>query len=141
VIRWEQQENGDWHGFSGELLVATVAKDPDAEREQWAWKIHGLKRPKGWRPAGFEDQRVLGRRRGAPGDPWRRRSTPETGGSTESLRSPYPVSLPRHALRATAPGQRLRSYRTPRAPNNIVGLLKSIFIAKASCGLGRHGVH
>jgi hypothetical protein len=47
-----------------------------------------------WRPAGFEDQRVLGGRRGgAPGDPWRRRSTPETGGSTESLRSPYLVSL------------------------------------------------
>ena len=40
MIRWEQQENGDWHGFSGELPVATVAKDPDAEREQ---------RPKGWR--------------------------------------------------------------------------------------------
>jgi hypothetical protein len=49
VIRWEQQESGDWHGFSGELPVATVAKDPDAEREQWAWKIPGLKRPKGWR--------------------------------------------------------------------------------------------
>ena len=49
AIRWEQQENGDWHGFSGELPVATVAKDPDAEREQWAWKIKGLKRPKGWR--------------------------------------------------------------------------------------------
>ena len=49
MIRWEQLENGDWHGFSGELPVATVAKDPDAEREQWAWKIHGLKRPKGWR--------------------------------------------------------------------------------------------
>ena len=39
MIRWEQQENGDWRGFSGELPVATVAKDPDAEREQWAWKI------------------------------------------------------------------------------------------------------
>jgi hypothetical protein len=49
VIRWEQQENGDWHGFSGELPVATVSKDQDAEREQWAWKIEGLKRPKGWR--------------------------------------------------------------------------------------------
>ena len=49
MIRWEQQENGDWHGFSGELPVASVAKDSDAEREQWAWKIKGLKRPKGWR--------------------------------------------------------------------------------------------
>ena len=41
MIRWEQQENGDWHGFSGELPVATVSKDQDAEREQWAWKIKG----------------------------------------------------------------------------------------------------
>jgi len=24
-------------------------KDPDAEREQWLWKVKGLKRPKGWR--------------------------------------------------------------------------------------------
>jgi hypothetical protein len=49
VIRWEQQENGNSHGFSGELPVATVAKEPDAKREQWAWRIKGLKRPKGWR--------------------------------------------------------------------------------------------
>ena len=26
MIRWEQQESGDWHGFSGELPVATVPK-------------------------------------------------------------------------------------------------------------------
>ncbi len=49
MIRWEQQKNGDWHGFSGELAVASVVKDPDAEREQWLWKVKGLKRPKGWR--------------------------------------------------------------------------------------------
>jgi hypothetical protein len=49
MIRWEQQKNGDWHGFSGELPVASVTKDHEAEREQWLWTIAGLKRPKGWR--------------------------------------------------------------------------------------------
>ena len=29
MIRWEQQENGDWHGFSGELPVVTVARLAD----------------------------------------------------------------------------------------------------------------
>jgi hypothetical protein len=49
MIRWEQQASGEWQGFSGELPVATVTRDPDAERERWLWKIRGLKRPKGWR--------------------------------------------------------------------------------------------
>jgi hypothetical protein len=49
MIRWERQEDGGWQGFSGELLVATVTKDPSAEREQWLWAITALKRPKGWR--------------------------------------------------------------------------------------------
>src|SRR5829696_8903779 len=44
MIRWEQQDNGDWAGFSGELLVASVSKDRDAERERWLWNIAGLKR-------------------------------------------------------------------------------------------------
>ena len=29
--------------------VATVTKDPSAEREQWLWAHTALKRPKGWR--------------------------------------------------------------------------------------------
>ena len=49
MIRWERQEDGGWQGFSGELPVATVTKDPSAEREQWLWTITALKRPKGWR--------------------------------------------------------------------------------------------
>ncbi|MFL5213336.1 MAG: hypothetical protein ACJ8DH_05545 [Microvirga sp.] len=65
MIRWEQQENGNWHRFSGELPVATVAKDPDAEREQWAWKIKGLKRPKDWRKPIGHHTTWLGARRAA----------------------------------------------------------------------------
>ena len=50
MIRWEQLENRDWQGFSGELPVASIVRDdPDAEQERWSWKIDGLKRPKGWR--------------------------------------------------------------------------------------------
>src|SRR3954466_10612805 len=49
MIRWEQLQNRDWQGFSGELPVASIVRDPDAEQERWSWKIEGLKRPKGWR--------------------------------------------------------------------------------------------
>ena len=48
MIRWERQHDGNWLGLSGELLVATVAKDA-SEKEQWLWTIAALKRPKGWR--------------------------------------------------------------------------------------------
>lgn len=51
MIRWERQQDGNWLGLSGELLVATVAKDA-AEKEQWLWTITALKRPKGWRRKG-----------------------------------------------------------------------------------------
>jgi hypothetical protein len=32
TIRWEEQENGDWHGHSGELVVALAAPDPAVAR-------------------------------------------------------------------------------------------------------------
>src|SRR3954463_11289390 len=48
MIRWERQQDGNWLGLSGELLVATVAKDA-FEKEQWLWTITALRRPKGWR--------------------------------------------------------------------------------------------
>jgi len=48
MIRWEQQEDESWQGSSGELVVATVARD-DQDGERWLWTITALKRPKGWR--------------------------------------------------------------------------------------------
>ena len=48
MIRWEE-EDGGWQGYSGELAVANVAKEPDAEDEQWSWTVTAVKRPKGWR--------------------------------------------------------------------------------------------
>ena len=41
MIRWERQQDGNWLGLSGELLVATVAKQA-AEKEQWLWTITAL---------------------------------------------------------------------------------------------------
>jgi hypothetical protein len=38
MIRWEHQID-EWVGFSGELPVAKIVKDVDAERESWIWQI------------------------------------------------------------------------------------------------------
>ena len=46
MIRWERQQDGNWLGLSGEVLVATVAKDA-SEKGQWLWTITALKRPQG----------------------------------------------------------------------------------------------
>jgi hypothetical protein len=63
MIRWERQENGDWRGFSGELAVPAVTRDPEAERERWLWSVRGLKRPKGWRkPVGHRTNFLDARR-------------------------------------------------------------------------------
>ena len=43
MIRWEQQPDGNWQGFSGEVAVATVTRD-DEEAERWLWTITALRR-------------------------------------------------------------------------------------------------
>src|SRR5215217_6838559 len=63
MIRWEEQQNGGFQGFSGELLVANVTKDLEVDRERWLWKLRGLKRPKGWRkPKGHRTSWLEARR-------------------------------------------------------------------------------
>lgn len=49
MIRWEDQGDGRWVGFSGELPVATLTRDENTGRERWLWSIIGAKRPKWWR--------------------------------------------------------------------------------------------
>ena len=62
MIRWERQ-NEEWGGFTGELAVAKVGKDVEAERERWIWQIQGIKRPKGWRkPVGHRTTSLDARR-------------------------------------------------------------------------------
>jgi len=70
VIRWEQQEDGSWHGLSGEFVVATVTRD-EGEQGQWLWTITALKRPKGWRKGAGHRTSVL-EARGAADDYWNR---------------------------------------------------------------------
>jgi len=62
MIRWERQGE-EWVGFSGELAVAKVAKDAEAEGERWIWQVPGIKRPNGWRkPVGHRTTSLDARR-------------------------------------------------------------------------------
>jgi hypothetical protein len=70
MIRWEQQEDGSWHGLSGEFVVATVTRE-EGEQGQWLWTVTALKRPKGWRKGAGHRTSVL-EARGAADDYWSR---------------------------------------------------------------------
>src|SRR3712207_1313105 len=65
MIRWEEQGDGTWTGFSGELPVATLKKALTAETERWLWAITGAKRPKWWRKGAGHRTTLLGARRSA----------------------------------------------------------------------------
>src|SRR5690349_4756560 len=90
TIRWEEQENGDWHGLSGELIVALVvpdragpaplddaapaaakAKSParKANPRRWLWEVT-VQRPPGWRNEGHRTSALAARR--AADDYWAR---------------------------------------------------------------------
>ena len=64
MIRWEEQDNGDWHGLSGDLVVARVAKGAGAGKTRWTWQMQGIERPPGWRISGHRAS-VLAARRAA----------------------------------------------------------------------------
>lgn len=61
MIRWEEQENGDWHGLSGELIVAMVAPPPDGTSRRWLWEVT-VHRPHGWRASGHRTTALAARR-------------------------------------------------------------------------------
>ena len=67
MIRWEEGESGDWSGFSGELLIATVA--PVSGR-RWDWEVGGVSRPSGWRNSGHRTTALAARR--SADDYWNR---------------------------------------------------------------------
>ena len=67
TLRWEEQENGDWHGISGDLPVAVIA-DP-ANRKRWLWEVT-VQRPPGWRNEGHRTTALAARR--AADDYWER---------------------------------------------------------------------
>jgi hypothetical protein len=62
MIRWEQQASGEWHGYSGELIVAMVAEPPEGARRQWLWEVAGVERPHGWRSSGHRASALAARR-------------------------------------------------------------------------------
>jgi hypothetical protein len=68
TIRWEEQENGDWQGFSGDLIVALAVPDP-AGRKRWLWEVT-VQRPTGWRNEGHRTTALAARR--AAVDYWER---------------------------------------------------------------------
>jgi O-acetylhomoserine (thiol)-lyase len=69
TIRWEEQENRDWHGLSGELIVALVAPPPDGRAKRWFWEVT-VHRPHGWRGSGHRTTPLAARR--AADDYWAR---------------------------------------------------------------------
>lgn len=68
TIRWEEQDNGDWHGFSGDVIVALTVADPGG-RKGWLWEV-SVQRPPGWRNEGHRTTALAARR--AADDYWTR---------------------------------------------------------------------
>jgi hypothetical protein len=69
MIRWEEQETGDWHGYSGELIVAIIVPQP-GRSDRWLWDVSGAGRPHGWRNSGHRTSSLAARR--AAEDYWSR---------------------------------------------------------------------
>lgn len=61
TVRWEEQDNGDWHGLSGELIVALVVRPPDGRANRWLWDVT-VHRPHGWRSNGHRTTPLAARR-------------------------------------------------------------------------------
>jgi len=54
TLRWEQQGNSSWFGYSGELMVAMVVRVlSTGESEGWNWRVDGGRNPVGWVNAGY----------------------------------------------------------------------------------------
>jgi hypothetical protein len=61
VIRWDEQESGDWYGYSGKLIVAIVTRQPGGGA-RWQWDVSGAGRPHGWRNSGHRTTALAARR-------------------------------------------------------------------------------
>jgi hypothetical protein len=59
MIRWEEQPDANWLGYSGQALVATAMQD---EEHQWNWEVPGAGKPKGWRNSGHRADELEARR-------------------------------------------------------------------------------
>src|SRR3954451_11316806 len=61
MIRWEEQESGEWTGYSGQVVVAT-AKPAAVGSERWNWEVTGAGRLKGARNSGHRTNELDARR-------------------------------------------------------------------------------
>jgi len=59
MIRWEEQPDGNWLGYSGQALVATATK---RDENRWDWEVPGAGKPKGWRNSGHRTDELDARR-------------------------------------------------------------------------------
>jgi len=59
VIRWEEQPDGNWLGYSGQGVVATATK---RDENRWDWEVPGAGKPKGWRNSGHRTDELEARR-------------------------------------------------------------------------------
>jgi hypothetical protein len=70
MIRWQEEENGAWGGFSGELAVASVTSAGGGGKPQWLWEVKAVERRQGARNAGHRTTALAARR--AADDYWSR---------------------------------------------------------------------
>lgn len=59
MIRWEEQADGNWLGYSGQAVVATATKRGES---RWDWEVPGAGNPKGWRNSGHRTNEIDARR-------------------------------------------------------------------------------
>jgi hypothetical protein len=59
MIRWDEQPDGNWLGYSGQALVATATK---RDENRWEWEVLGAGKPKGWRNSGHRTNELDARR-------------------------------------------------------------------------------
>jgi hypothetical protein len=55
----EEQPDGNWLGYSGQALVATVTR---RDENRWDWEVPGAGKPKGWRNSGHRTEELEARR-------------------------------------------------------------------------------
>src|SRR3954452_22949514 len=62
MIRWEEQQSGEWFGYSGQVVVATANSPNGADSERWDWEVTGAGRLKRARNSGHRTNELDARR-------------------------------------------------------------------------------
>ena len=103
MIRWEEQPDGNWLGFSGQALVSTATK---RDENRWDWEVPGAGKPKGWRNSGHRTDELEARRAAdAYWDKWLTAAAlkPDLGRLAETSVPTKPRGKPKSAKAEPAP--------------------------------------